>query len=85
MLLGDVDVDVLVSPVEHELLLLPLVHPHDGSGDLIDDALELTQLTCAVVGHFLTQMRKHNYTSDTQRKTSDESNEAQNHFFFFFL
>lgn len=55
MLLRDILVDVLVSPVKHKLLLLSLIHPHDGSGDLLDDALKLTQLTHTVVGHFLRQ------------------------------
>lgn len=81
LLLGDVDVDVLVSPVEHELLLLPLVHPHDGSGDLLDDVLELTQLTHAVVGHFLTQTKKHGYTSDAQRKRVMRAMELKPFFF----
>lgn len=53
LLPGYVIVNVLVTPVEHELLLLPLVHPHDGAGDLLDDALQVAQLTNAVVGHFL--------------------------------
>jgi len=57
LLPGDVLVDVLVSPVEHELLLLFLVDPHDGLGDLVDDALELPQLLHAAVGHFLRRAR----------------------------
>lgn len=55
LLPGYILVDVLVSPVKHELLLLLLVHPHDGSGDLFDDALQLAQLTQTTVGHFLRQ------------------------------
>lgn len=53
LLPGYVGVNVLVSPVEHELLLLPLVHPHNGAGDLLDDALKVAELTHAAVGHFL--------------------------------
>lgn len=55
MLLRDILVDVLVSPVKHKLLLLSLIHPHDGMGDLLNDALKLTQLTHTVVRHFLRQ------------------------------
>lgn len=44
LLLGDVLVDVLVAPVKHELLLLPVVHPHDLFGHLLDDLLQLLQL-----------------------------------------
>lgn len=69
MLLGDILVDVLVSPVKHKLLLLPLIHPHDGSGDLLNDALKLTQLTHTVVGHFLRQ---------TQGKCTNLSNNSDN-------
>lgn len=41
LLPGNVLVDVLVPPVKHQLLLLSLVHPHDGPGDFLDDALKL--------------------------------------------
>lgn len=44
LLLGEVLIDVLISPVEHQLLLLSLIHPHDGLRDLFDDVLELMQL-----------------------------------------
>lgn len=44
LLLWDVLVDVLVSPVEHQLLLLPVVHPHDFFGYFLNDLLEFSQL-----------------------------------------
>ena len=43
---GDVGVNVLVSPVKEQLLLLSLIHPHDITGDLLNDALQLTKLLC---------------------------------------
>lgn len=65
LLLGDILVDVLVSPVEHEFLFLSLIHPHDGSGDLLNDALKLAQLSHTIVGHFLRENRSHcRYMSD---------------------
>ena len=58
LLLGDVLVDVLVTPVKHELLLLPVVHPHDLLGHLLDDLLELLQLLSPTKRHFLARQRK---------------------------
>lgn len=53
LLPGDVLVDVLVSPVKHQLLLLPVVHPHDLLGDLLDDLLQLLQLLSPLEGQLL--------------------------------
>lgn len=58
LLLGDVLVDVLVAPVKHELLLLPVVHPHDLFGHLLDDLLQLLQLLSPTKWHFLARQKK---------------------------
>lgn len=49
----DVVVDVFISPVEHQLLFLSVVDPHDGSGDLLDDVLQVSQLSRTRMRHFL--------------------------------
>lgn len=53
LFLWDVIVDVFISPVKHQLLFLSVVDPHDGSGDLLDDVLQVPQLTGPCMGHFL--------------------------------
>lgn len=49
----DVLIDVLVSPVKHQLLLLPVVHPHDLFGHFLNDLLEFLQLLRPTKRHFL--------------------------------
>ncbi len=53
LFLRDVGVNVFVAPVEHQLLLLSVVHPHDLCGDLLDDVQQVLQLDAPLVWGFL--------------------------------
>lgn len=58
LLLRDVLLDVLVSPVEHQLHFLLAVHPHDLLAHFLNDSLELLQLLRPVIGQLLARENK---------------------------
>lgn len=68
LLAWDVLVDVLVSPVEHQLLLLPVVHPHDLLGHFLHDLLELLKPLSPSERHFL-QIAETTYKSEARIQT----------------
>lgn len=53
LLAWDVLLNVLVSPVKHQLLLLLVIHPHDLFGYFLNDLLEFLELLGPSKGHFL--------------------------------
>ncbi len=68
LFLWDVVVDVFIAPVKQQLLFLSVIDPHDGKGELLDDAQQVSQVHHPRMGHFSTRKERR---KDQMRRSAD--------------